>query len=578
MKNFKKLLGVFVLVMVITLCVPNGVNASEKTDEYIRKISPDGKNIVIKSVVPKDGMEADFLMNGIVGKYIDPQDYEFYAWCEGDDFKTCIVELWSDDYKTEWDSTLGKDVVISGEKASYTLNATYDVPTNEVSIVNNYISKLKNIELDEVSDWYMLEDLSLINYYLTSTKSELWNRSAPGRASKFVKELNDITDGSDLNFYLEARMGSQDETLMYESAFGPMTIFYGDYAYAFKEAGLYLKRVIYIPENTANTKEAFIEAAQKRIDDYLGEDNEVTVSYGGLLSSLEEGAEDTELPITSDGNYYNIKVLGRTYKFYIVKANNEKLVEPTYSAKNIGTDISITSDSGRVPLDTKINATKVTSGTEYERILGILDLEDNVTYDVRLYSEATEDYITKLEDGTFEVKIPVPENLKDKDLKDLMVYYVNEEGKTEKYPVEPKDDYVIFTTTHFSIYTLGYKNTTEEPVKVTFDANGGKFGNENTYIINDWTAELYDSLTKPTRKGYTFKGYFTAKTGGTKFEMILNEAGIENNSIYYAQWEKEEENPKTFDGIKNSILIGSISLIILISAIIYLTKRNKVRA
>ena len=578
MKNFKKLLGVFVLVMVITLCVPNRVNASEKTDEYIRKISPDGKNIVIKSVVPKDGMEADFLMNGIVGKYIDPQDYEFYAWCEGDGFKTCIVELWSDDYKTEYDSTLGKDVVISGEKASYTLNATYDVPTNEVSIVNNYISKLKNIELDEVNDWYMLEDLSLINYYLTSTKSELWNRSAPGRASKFVKELNDITDGSDLNFYLEARMGSQDETLMYESAFGPMTIFYGDYAYAFKEAGLYLKRVIYIPENTANTKEAFIEAAQKRIDDYLGEDNEVTVSYGGLLSSLEEGSEDTELPITSDGNYYNIKVLGRTYKFYIVKANNEKLVEPTYSAKNIGTDISITSDSGRVPLDTKINATKVTSGTEYERILGILDLEDNVTYDVRLYSEATENYITKLEDGTFEVKIPVPENLKDKDLKDLMVYYVNEEGKTEKYPVEPKDDYVIFTTTHFSIYTLGYKNTTEEPVKVTFDANGGKFGNENTYIINDWTAELYDSLTKPTRKGYTFKGYFTAKTGGTKFEMILNEAGIENNSIYYAQWEKEEENPKTFDGIKNSILIGSISLIILISAIIYLTKRNKVRA
>ena len=57
-------------------------------------------------------MEADFLMNGIVGKYIDPQDYEFYAWCEGDGFKTCIVELWSDDYKTEYDSTLGKDVFV----------------------------------------------------------------------------------------------------------------------------------------------------------------------------------------------------------------------------------------------------------------------------------------------------------------------------------------------------------------------------------------------------------------------------------------------------------------------------------
>jgi len=149
MKNVKKMLGVFVLVMVLMLCIPSSVNASEKTDEYIRKISPDGQNIVLKSVVPKSDVEADYLMNGIVGKYVDPEDYEFYAWCEGEGFATCIVEFWSYDYRTEWDSTLGKDVVISGEKVSYTLNATYDVPTNEVSVVNNYISKLKKIELDK---------------------------------------------------------------------------------------------------------------------------------------------------------------------------------------------------------------------------------------------------------------------------------------------------------------------------------------------------------------------------------------------------------------------------------------------
>lgn len=467
----KKLLVFLVLVMVALICIPNGVNASSKTDEYIRKISADGENIIIKSVVPKNGMEADFLMNGIVGKYIDPQDYEFYAWCEGEGFTTCIVEFWTEDYKTEWDSTLGKEVVISGEKVSYTLNAIYDVPTNEVSVINNYISRLRNMEMDDVSGWYTLEDLSLINYYLTSTKSELWNRSAPGRASKFVKELNDITEGTDLNFYLEVRAGSQDETLMYESAFGPMTVFYGDYAYSFKEAGLYLKRVIYIPENTADTKEAFVLAAQKRIDDYLGEDNEVVVSYGGLLSSLEAGSEDSEMPITSDGNYYNIEVLGRTYKFYIVKGASDKLVEPTYSAKNISTNISITSDSGRVPLDTKIDAVKVTSGAEYERILGILNLEDNVTYDVKLYSEATEDYITKLEDGTFEVKIPIPTDFQGKKLK---VYYVKTNGEKEIFTLDEdqiENGYAVFNTNHFSIYTLGYaENGIENPK--TFDGIG----------------------------------------------------------------------------------------------------------
>lgn len=39
-----------------------------------------------------------------------------------------------------------------------------------------------------------------------------------------------------------------------------------------------------------------------------------------------------------------------------------------------------------------------------------------------------------------------------------------------------------------------------------------------------------------------------------------------------------EENPNTFDGIGNSLFIGAISLIGLVGATIYLTKKNKVRA
>ena len=33
----------------------------------------------------------------------------------------------------------------------------------------------------------------------------------------------------------------QDETLMYESAFGPMSVFYNGYSYGLKDQGLYLK-------------------------------------------------------------------------------------------------------------------------------------------------------------------------------------------------------------------------------------------------------------------------------------------------------------------------------------------------
>ena len=59
--------------------------------------------------------------------------------------------------------------------------------------------------------------------------------------------------------------------------------------------------------------------------------------------------------------------------------------------------------------------------------------------------------------------------------------------------------------------------------------------------------------------------------------MILNEAGIEDNSIFYAQWELNEKNPNTFDGIDSSMFMGIISLIILVSATVIL-KRNNGRA
>ena len=121
--------------------------------------------------------------------------------------------------------------------------------------------------------------------------------------------------------------------------------------------------------------------------------------------------------------------------------------------------------------------------------------------------------------------------------------------------------------------------------KVIFDANGGTFENSTTYTIDNWDATLYDSLVTPTRDGYTFKGYFTEKTEGTKFEMILNESGIDSDMTFYAQWEEnktsiepEIENPNTSDDIGISIIIGTLSLIVLFTTTIYLKKKNKLRA
>lgn len=127
--------------------------------------------------------------------------------------------------------------------------------------------------------------------------------------------------------------------------------------------------------------------------------------------------------------------------------------------------------------------------------------------------------------------------------------------------------------------------------KVIFDANGGTFNNnQNTIEIADIINFKYNDFEKPTRNGYTFVGFYTEKTGGKSFDEVMNgEAGIEEDTTFYARWqanstgapgtaEPDEEVPNTLDKIEKTIFIGIISLIGLVGATIYLIKKNKVRA
>ena len=204
------------------------------------------------------------------------------------------------------------------------------------------------------------------------------------------------------------------------------------------------------------------------------------MSYGGLLSSLPEGSEDDGYPIRGDGNYYNIKIGSRTYKFYIVKGTDEKLVEPTYYGLDLNSKIEITSGDSSIPLDTSLTVNNV----EDSSIKDIIGTENYKSYDISLYSDAKNAKIEKLDNGKFLVKIPVPIELNGKD---LIVYYITSEGAKEEHEVIVKDGYASFETNHFSTYVLA---------------------------------------------------------------------------------EKTEENPKTYDGIINSIFAGSISLIGLVCVII----------
>ena len=82
--------------------------------------------------------------------------------------------------------------------------------------------------------------------------------------------------------------------------------------------------MLYVPSTTKDTDEARITAALKRIKDYLGSTDGITIEVGGVLSST--GNQDYTWnkygfvdEATSGSNYYNVTINGKTYKFDICK-------------------------------------------------------------------------------------------------------------------------------------------------------------------------------------------------------------------------------------------------------------------
>lgn len=76
-------------------------------------------------------------------------------------------------------------------------------------------------------------------------------------------------------------------------------------------------------------------------------------------------------------------------------------------------------------------------------------------------------------------------------------------------------------------YTVPAKKFT-----VTFNANGGTTPTASKSVTY---ASTYGTLPTPTRTGYTFKGWYTAKTGGTKITSSST-VSITADTTLYAQW------------------------------------------
>ena len=391
---------------------------------------------------------------------------------------------------------------VSEDASSFDLTINYGEPTQEthtVELVYNYDEDVQEklvafIEsFPEDIEYFNVRDLELINYWLNNAGTEEANT-----LDSFSGELKSYLNYNNIKFFVDNRAGADEP--FYTERLGVASFMFDDVVYHIDYfLGTRAEHVIYVPDNTENTTEALMKAAQSRIDEYIGAGKiELTQNgtvYDTWVSELYEMSrweweqENPNLTLEefkAMGNIYipayeefeemiyiegvkeddpcyavNIKDGANTEDtFYIiVRADSSKMVTPEYKTVDVKNNVEISSDSADIPLDTSIEVDKLTSGTVYDKIMEVLGVEENETYDLKLYSDSLKDYFSKLENGSFEVRIPVSEKLKDKE---LVAYYVDANDKVVEYSVSIEDGYAVFATNHFSIYTLAEKTVVEE--------------------------------------------------------------------------------------------------------------------
>lgn len=512
-KYLKEIFGILVVMVCTLLIVPNNVDAEAMSTEFKSLLTEDGK-LIVRGVKPEESLDLEFLFEFLFltdenGKYTNTG----YGW-----------NNFSDDMNTvDFTINMGE-----ANEETHTVDIEYIYDKDIKVMVDGYLSKIP----DDL-EYFTVGDMEVINFWVNG-KGDVEN------LINYSSELKNYFDYK--NFTIDLRKGMDDKFETYAS--GIANFSYDKTIYGVRNGvGVSAKHIIYVDENTGTTKEELISAVQKRIDNYIGKDK-VKVTFGGesvynlyinefdenitnyenelarITSQLEEALQNERIAcadgytaenieclnaqnkrgqLTSDkmstenmlrsermfkeyfienykeedgdyyflkdavnGYYFNAEIGEDKYLFIIVK-DNDKMLTPITKTSDVKTDITISTLNTNIPLDTIISAKRLTTGSEYEKIVKILNLTDNLIFDLKLYSNSLEEYITKLSDGSFEVKIPIPENFKGKD---LVIYYVDDNGKSVTYDVKVENGYAVFNTNHFSIYTLGYKDVSNPE---TFD-------------------------------------------------------------------------------------------------------------
>lgn len=425
------------------LISPLGVFA-DSFDDYYNEITKAGK-IYLNTIEPANDDEAEGLLTFAFNQFSN-SEFEVWGMCRGDD--PCTIQIVS---KTDPESY-----------KIFNVEVVYNFSnTSIVSKINGYKSKFGLGEKEVI----IIDDLDMINFIYNGGYASNMSLDIMNNIVYYSSELKKLLGNSNIKVNLDTRMGwTHDFT---DGMLGYMVLSYNNFAYGVIDpTGFTANKVLYIPESTANNRNAFITAAKLRLKNYLGVDIEIT--YGGTVAELEAEYYDEEYPdaplwgifdldkiINVDNTlseYYIFKIKDVEYKFFIEK-NDDKMKDGALNTKDLATGSMIFTNSPNIPLDAQISYTVIDKNSkEYKDLIAKLNLTDGLMADINLFSNSKDVFITKLDNGKFKVYMPLSEEMQKQK---LTAYYLKDDGTVEEYEVKIEDGYAIFETNHFSTYTLG---------------------------------------------------------------------------------------------------------------------------
>jgi len=381
------------------------------------------------------------IINSYLNKTLDlPEGYKYYLNnCKLTD-STCKISIGNEEKGSEEEYK----IIFSGE---------YDEKVFENA----------NKFTDDLKKEYYLSDMSYINQLINYTDEIGFFDAVIYDNSKILNIFPEFKYNIEKNpnfDYVPVTLGVGGSPILYGS--GAMVVVYqNDIAVGISEGlNYYTMKLVFIPDTTENTTEAYIEAAKERIEEYLNNDNyDVSLAYDELYNQDYCSDEYNVCDVTRDLNkifYDEENYIAKPFKLIIndneyfvgiVPVSEEDIIDLQIKSINYETGISIETDGSNVPLDTSLRVkdkSKEYGKHGYDRV-----------YDISLYSLLKDGYITKIHDGV-KVRIPLSDDYKhDK----VDIWHIKENGeKGEKYnakvvEIEGKK-YAEFTTNHFSLYGI----------------------------------------------------------------------------------------------------------------------------